>query len=99
MAGEEGAVGGVVLVEADGDDGDAGVFALHLEEAGELLDAGGAPGGPQVEDDSLSAESGQVGALDAVGYGELRGGFADVAGVVAALAADGEEQQQGQNRQ
>ena len=88
---EEGAVGIVVLVHADGDDGDAGHLVLEGEQAGELVDAGSAPAGPEVDEDDVAAEFGEVDGVCAVGDGELRGGFADVLGVVAAVAAGDQE--------
>ena len=48
MAGEEVLVGGGVLVRGDGDDVEVGHLPLESEEAGELFDAGGAVGGPEV---------------------------------------------------
>jgi hypothetical protein len=90
---EEGAVGGGVIVDADGDDGEAGHLVVEGEEAGELVDAGSAPTCPEVEEDDVAAEAGEVNGGGAVGEGELWGGEADAAGVVAAVAAGGDKQQ------
>lgn len=84
---EEALVGVGVFVHADGDDGDAGGFVLHGEEAGELFNARGAPGGPEVEDDDLAAEFAEVDGAGGVGDDELGSGAADAVGVVAAVAA------------
>ncbi len=96
VAGEELAVKSVVLVDADADDGELGHLFLELEEAGELFDAGGAPGGPEVEDDDAAAEAGEVEGLDAVGDFEEGGGGAEAVGVIAAIAAGGEQQGEGE---
>ena len=95
VAGEELAVEVVVLVDADADDGELGHLFLEFEEAGEFFDAGGAPGGPEVEDDDAAAEAGEIEGLDAVGDFEEGGGGAEAVGVVAAVAAGGEEQGEG----
>lgn len=87
---EEAAVDAVVLIHADADDGEVGHLVLEGEEAGELFDAGRAPSGPEIEDDDLAAELGEVEALDAVGDGEVRGGPAEAVGVAAAVAAAAE---------
>lgn len=80
-----------VFVHADGDDGDLGEDLLHGEEAGQLVDAGGAPGGPEVEDDDVASELTEVDGAGGVGDDELRGWVADVTGVVSAVAAGDEK--------
>jgi hypothetical protein len=90
VAGEEVLVGGGVLVPGDGDDVELGHLALEGEEAGEFFDAGGAVGGPEVEQDDVAAEFAEVGGVGAVADIELGCGGGDVAGVAAAVAADGE---------
>ena len=87
---EEAAVDVVVLVHADADDGEVGHLVLEGEEAGELFDAGGAPGCPQIEDDDLAAKLGEVEALDAVGDGEGRSDAAEAVRVAAAITTDAE---------
>ena len=72
VLGEEAPVDVVVLVHADGDDGEVGHLALQGEQAGQLFDAGRAPGGPEVEHDDLAAELAEVDGLCAVGHDELR---------------------------
>ncbi len=86
MLDEEAAIDVVVLIHADGDDGELGHFLLEGEEAGEFFDAGSAEGGPEVEDHDFAAEFCEVDGLGAVGHDELRGGFADVLGMLAAVA-------------
>ena len=83
---EEALVDVGVLVDGDGYDGKLGHFFLEVEEAGELFDAGGAVGGPEVEDDDLAAKFGEVDRLDTIGHGELGRRFAEVVGMGAALA-------------
>jgi hypothetical protein len=90
VAGEEVLVGGGVLVPGDGDDVEVGHLALEGEEAGELFDAGGAVGGPEVEQDDVAAELAEVGGVGAIGDDELGRGGGDVARVAAAVAAGGE---------
>lgn len=60
MLDEESVVDLVVLVGGDGDDGELGVALFEGEQAGELFDAGSAPGGPEVEDDDVAAVLGEV---------------------------------------
>ena len=97
MAGEEVLVGSGVLVPGDGDDVKIWHLSLEGEEAGELFDAGGTVGGPEVEQDYVAAEFAEVGGVGAVGDGKLGRGGGDVAGVAAAVAAGGEcrEEDQG----
>ena len=80
-----------VFVHADGDDGDLGKDLLHGEEAGQLVDAGGAPGSPEVEDDDVAAEFAEVDGAGGVGDDELWGWVADVSGVVSAVATGNEK--------
>ncbi len=75
VAGEELAVEGIILVEADADDVELGHLVLEGEEAGEFFDAGGAPGGPKVEEDDVAAELAEVEGVDAVRDGEEGGGL------------------------
>lgn len=84
---EEFAVDVGVLVHADCDDGDVGHALLHFEQAGQLFDAGGAPGGPEIEDDDLAAQLAQINCSGAVAHDEQRGGLANVAGMIATVAA------------
>ncbi len=91
VLGEEAAVDLLVLVSGDGDDGKRGVALLKREQAGQLFDAGRAPGGPEIEHDGAAAELREIDGTGRVGDGEQRGGPADVAGVLAAVAGDGQE--------
>ncbi len=81
-----------VLVLADGDDGDLGEAALEFEQAGKLFDAGGAPGGPEVENDDVAAKLGEIEGVGSVGEGELWSWSADASGVAAAIAPGGGEE-------
>lgn len=90
VIGEEAAVDVVGLIHGDADDGEIGHLFMELEQTGEFLDAGGAPGGPEVEDDGFAAQFGQVDALFAVRDGELRGGLGEGLWVVAAIATERE---------
>jgi len=89
MALEEAEVGGGVGVSGDGYDLDLGKLVLEVEEAGEFFDARGAPCGPEVEDDDVAAELVEVDGGVAVVEGEHGGGFADLAGLGAAVATGG----------
>jgi hypothetical protein len=91
VLGEEALIDVGIFVHADGDDGDLGEAALHGEQAGEFLNAGDAPGGPEVEDDDVAAVAAEVGGAEAVGDDELGRGFAQGFGMRAAVAAGGEQ--------
>lgn len=86
IVGEEAPVGVGVFVHADGDDGDLGEEALHLEETGEFFDAGGTPGGPEVQDDDMAAEFADVDGAGTVGGDELRCHTADAGGMIPTIA-------------
>jgi hypothetical protein len=94
VAVEEGLVGGGVCVCADAEDLDLRQLVLEGDEAGELLEAGSAPGSPEIEDDDAAAEVGEVDGAGVVGDGELRGELADLVGAAAAVAAGGGGQEQ-----
>jgi len=68
---QEGAIGGGVFILADGENGDLGHTVLQDQQAGQFFDAGHAPGGPEVEDNSVAAQAGERDGLAAVGEGEL----------------------------
>ena len=87
MAGKKAAVGGRVLVDADRQDGEFGVVVLKLEERRHLLDAGRAPGGPEVEQDYTAAVAGQVNGGFAIRDCEVRGNFSWLARVSATIAS------------
>jgi hypothetical protein len=95
---EELPVDGRVFVLADGENGDLREAALESHEAGHLYDAGRAPGGPEVEDDDVAAEAGEVDVLRAVGEGEEGCGCADARGVVAAIAGGEGERAEGEKK-
>jgi hypothetical protein len=88
---EELAVDVGVLIHADGDDFEAGHLFVEGEEAGEFFDAGSAPGGPEIEDDDAAAQLAEIDGVGGVADDELGGGFADVGGMTAAVAAGEQE--------
>jgi len=94
---DELAVGVLVDVDADGDDGDSlGLHAaLHFDEGGDFFDAGSAPGGPEVEDDDLSAKLAEGDFVLGVLNGEVGCGGADVgrarSGVAGGKSEKGDE--------
>ena len=77
------------LVAGDGDDLDAGRLVLEGLQAGHLLDARGAPAGPEVEHDHLALKTLQVDGMLTVADGEGRGGPANLVGKSASIAAGG----------
>ena len=87
VVGDVGSVGGFFVIEADGEYDHLGHIALELNEGRELLQAGRAPGGPEVEDDDLAAVVGEADGAVGVGDGEAGRGCADLAGMVAAIAS------------
>lgn len=90
VLGKEVAIDVVGLIHGDADDGELGHALVELEQAGELFDAGGAPGGPEIENHDAAAELCQVDGLVAVGDGELGRGFAEALGMGTAITADRE---------
>jgi hypothetical protein len=83
---QEAGVGVGVLVDADGEDGEAGLVVVEFEKRWQFDDAGLAPSGPEVEQDDLAAITGEVDGGCAVGYGEIGGGLAGLGGMGAAVA-------------
>ena len=85
---EEFVIGGIVGVDADGEDDHSFIFhaCRHADEGGSFFDAGRAPGGPEIEHDDLTAKLAErnfvVGILD----GKVGGGGTDAAGMIAAVA-------------
>lgn len=90
VLGEEAAVDGVILVGADADDGKLRHAVLEFEQAGQLFDAGGAPGGPEIEHDDPASKAGEIEGLDAIADGEGRRDPAETVGVISAIAAAGQ---------
>jgi hypothetical protein len=87
MLGEETLVDVGVLVHADGDYFEVRHLFLKGEEAGELFDARGTGGCPQVEHDDMAAEFAEIDGAGAVADDELRGGLVDVRGMTSAVAS------------
>jgi len=61
-----------VFVDADGDDGQVGPVVVELEERRRFLNAGSAPGGPEIKQDDFAAIVGQADRGASVGDGEVR---------------------------
>jgi len=87
MANEEGGVSLGVRVNADGENGDAGHVVVKLEERGQFLEAGLAPGGPEIDQDDLSAIIREVDGAGSVAYGEVGCGDVELCGMCAAVAS------------
>jgi len=94
MLDEEASVDVVILIGADADDGELWHGALQGEEAGQLLDAGSAVGGPKIEDDNTAVKACEVESLDAVADGEEGSGAAEVIGVISAIATGREKERE-----
>jgi len=78
------------LVAGDGYDLDARHLVLKGLQAGHFFDAGGAPTGPEVEDDDFALKTLQVDGALAVVDGEGWGGAPDLVGKCASIATGGE---------
>ena len=96
MADEEAVVCILVVIDADGHDGQIGVVMVKLDQRGHLLDAGGAPGCPKAEHNNTAPVAGQMDGGCAVGDGEIRGCLVRLSRMSAAIAAGSESQQQKQ---
>ena len=94
MLDEETPVDVLILIGADADDGELRHGSLQGEEAGQLLDAGGAVGGPKVEDDDTAVKASEVQSLDAVADSEEGGGAAEVIGVISAITTRGDQERE-----
>ena len=85
---EEFSVGGVVFVgrNAQHQGVTRGDVPLETLQGGGFLDAGLAPGAPEIEDDDFAAQVGQVRGLAVEGEGEVFCGFAGDGGFTLAVA-------------
>lgn len=92
-------IGVGVFIDADGNDGNAGQLVVEGEERGGFLNAGHAPGGPEVDEDDLTTVAGEMDGGGAVGEGEVGGRLAGLRRMRAAVAGgqQGKWQQGGQN--
>ena len=79
-----------VFVDADGDDGDVWVLALKFDERRQLLNAGTAPGSPEIQQDGLATIAGEVHRAGAVRDGEIRRLNVQKQGTRATVAARGQ---------
>ena len=93
MKRDEAAVGLRILVNADGQDDQAGHLVVQFEQRRHLNHAGLAPGGPEVEQHHAAPVAGQMNGGAAVGDGEVRSPVAGLCRVCTAIAASGEGQQ------
>ena len=77
VVGEELAIGGLVLISADGYNSHLWQAALKRDEGRQLLQAWRAPGCPEVEDDDLPTEGIQADGGGGIREGEVRCGLSD----------------------
>ena len=91
-------IGVLVDIGADGEDDDlvAHIF-LQVDQGGHLLDAGRAPGGPEVQDDRFTSQVMQRNRVLRVGYGELRGFRPDLSRAGALVATSEKQGEQQRN--
>ena len=82
---QEARIGGLVVVDADGEDGQAGHLVVQFEERGQLLEAGGALTPPEVEQHDLAAIAGQMHGGGAVGDRKVGRGLVGLRGMRAAV--------------
>jgi hypothetical protein len=86
MFNDEARIGGAIVVDADGENGETGLLVVEREERGHLLNAGRAPGSPEIEQDNLATVARQVNRGCAVRDGEVGSKFAGLRGMRAAIA-------------
>src|ERR1035437_5970908 len=87
VANEKAAVSLRIFIDADGQNGQIRPVVVQLQQRGDLLDAGRAPSGPEVEQYDAAPVIGQVDGSRAVGNGEVRGCQAGLGRMGAAVAA------------
>lgn len=94
-AGEKPAVGAVVFVDTDGEDGNIWTIVMELHEGRCLLDAGWALAPPEVQENNFAAVIGKADGVFAVADGEVRRYAVGVSWGCAAVAGcrQGEHQQ------
>lgn len=80
-------VGGIVVVDGNGQYLHLGHGFLQLLQAWKFVEAGGAPGRPEVEDDHMAAKLTEAGTVLRVVHLEVRRGLRNLLGMVAAVAA------------
>jgi hypothetical protein len=84
---EKAAISVCVLVDANGQDGEAGLVVVELDQRWHLDDAGRAPGGPEVEQHYPAPVICQMNCRVSVGNGEIGRNLAGLGGMRAAVAA------------
>lgn len=87
MLGEELTVGRLIFVRADSEDGHLRQTALESDESWQLLQAGNAPCGPEVQDDHAPSVGGEANRGGGVADGEVRRRLTDVVWMGAAIAS------------
>lgn len=89
---EEFVISGVVFVDTDGEHDYSFTFeeALQADEGGRFFDAGGTPGGPEIQHHDLSAKLAERDFVVGILHGKVGRGSTDAAGTAAAVAG-GEE--------
>jgi hypothetical protein len=92
---EEILVGGLVVVNADAEDGGAerGDAALEGVEGGGFIHAGRAPSGPEIEDHDMAAQVREAGRLAVEGELKIGGRAAADAGLALAVIGVSEEEE------
>lgn len=97
VVGEETVIGVAVDVDTDAHDGDTFVLEtlLELDEGRHFLDAGRAPGGPEIQNQNLALKVAEVNFAVGILHDEFGGGGPDVRRTGATVAA-GEEQGKGE---
>jgi len=91
---DEAAVGVGVFIDADAEDGEIGTVVVELDEGRHLLDAGRAPGGPEVEQDNLAPVAGEMDGGGSIEDGEVGGRLVHLRRARAAITGGGEGQRQ-----
>ena len=76
----------LVLIDADGDHGQVGPVVVELDQRWRFLNAGCAPGGPEIEHNHFAAIVGQVDGGASVGDGKVGRWGGELGGVGAAIA-------------
>jgi len=87
MVDEKAAIDRVVFVDADGDHFYVGHFVLHGEERGQFFNTRGAPGGPEIQQNDVTAIVREIDAVRAVADLKCGGRLIDVCGVCSAVAS------------
>jgi len=92
---QEPSVGGVIFVDADGENGEIRAIVVELHEGGRLLDTGRTLAPPEVQQDDFAAIVGEADGVFAVADGEVGGYAIGICRRCSAVAGrcEGEHQQ------